>query len=190
MKQPSQSVRMAGSPAGASVLAICGVLMIDAWVQGPASIWIAVVGLALITNAFSSRRKMKIYNAWRKEWNSVGTFGRQPAKQRKRVLPTLMLLGLSLFIGFVTFWPAAVGRPHLRNELLWAFCGLCVLAALVASARRRRNGRGQGDGVIVSWMLSGAVDSPSRKEATKRLPEYAARVLSTAPTSAEIASET
>jgi hypothetical protein len=182
MKQPPRSVRLSGSRLGAATLSVCGVLMIDAWAQGPASFWIALIGLALIFNAFSSRRRVKIYNAWLKEWNSVGTFGRQPAKRKKRILPALTLLGLSLFIGFVTFWPEATGRPDLRNEMLWAFCGLCVLVGIVARARRRsRNGGVPGDAAIVSWMLSGAMDSPSRKEATKHLPEYAARVLTVEP---------
>jgi len=178
MKEPPRSVRLSGSRLGAATLSVCGVLMIDSWAQGPASFWIALIGIALIINAFSSRKQVRIYNAWLKEWNSVGTFGRQPAKPRKRVLPTLTMLALSLLIGIVTFWPQTAGGPQVRNDLIWAFCGLCVIAALVANARRRRrNSRGQGGSAPVTWMLGGAVDAPSRTEATKRLPEYAARVL-------------
>jgi hypothetical protein len=176
MRQPSTFVRNAGSPVAAMSLIVGGAWLIIMWTQGHAPGWSALLGLFVMGKAISAARQRKLYNAWLKEWNSVGAFGQQPAKPKKHASRALVLIAASLVIGLFTFWPVVAGRPHLRIELIWIICGLCILARLLVIIRRRSRGA-QGVTTCVSWMLGGALDSPSRKEATRRLPEYAARVL-------------
>jgi hypothetical protein len=181
MKQPSRFVRIAGSPVMAWALTMCGVCLIIAWANGRASFLTALFGWFAIGKAISSVRRMNIYNAWLKEWNAVGTFGRQPAKPKKRISKTLTRLVAWLFFGMTAYSPWAAGDPQVWHVLFWTWiaCALFLLARLVMriSTLITNRRKGKGGVVPVSWMLSATVDSPSRRVAEKRLPEYAARVL-------------
>jgi len=195
MKQPSQSVRIMGSPFVASALAVCGILMIDAWAQGPASFWFALVGCSFIAKAFSCTRRMKVYKAWLKEWDSVGSFGMKEPKLKMRPSRVLTFTAAGLFIGILGYWPQAEGRPPLQHLLVWVWlgCGLFLIVRLIVGVGRliikRRDRIGRSDAAPVSWMLSGAMDAPSRMEATQRLPEYAARVLTPQRVTAGVVTE-
>ena len=187
MKQPSIFVRTAGSSVVAASLIACGAWLIIAWTQGRATGWAALMGLFVLGKAISSARQMKLYKAWRKEWNSVGTFGKEPAKRKMRPLRMLTFTAAGLFIGVLGCWPQTAGRPHLQDLLVWVWlcCGLFLLARPIVSVGRliskRRHRLGKSDAAPVSWMLGGASDSPSREAAKRRLPEYAARVLNHQP---------
>jgi hypothetical protein len=193
MNRPSLSVRIAGSPVAVIPLMVTGGWLIVVWAQGRAPLWFALVGCFVMVKTISSAKRLKVYKAWLKEWNSVGTFGQQPAKQKNRALLVLTLLAAALFIGIVACWPQAADRPQLQNALVWVWlsCGLFLLGRLLVGlgrlVRKRRDRNAKADFVPVAWMLSRTVDSPSRQMAVRSLPEYAARVLNTQPVMAAVA---
>lgn len=192
MNRPSLSVRVAGSPLGGIPLTLCGGWMILSWSEGHAPLWFALIGFFVIAKTFSSVKQVKRYKAWLKEWNSVGTFGQQPAGEKKHALRGLTLLAAALFIGIIASWPQAADKPQLQNALVWVWlsCGLFLLARLAVAITRlikRRARNVKADDEPVAWMLGRTVDSPSREMATRSLPEYAARVLSAQPVMAEVA---
>jgi len=86
-------------------------------------------------------------------------------------------------------------RPPLQHLLVWVWlaCGLFLIARLIVGVGRliikRRDRIRKSDAAPVSWMLSGAMDAPSRMEAMKRLPEYAARVLTPQRVTAGVVTE-
>ena len=185
MNRPSLSVRVAGSPLVGIPLTLGGGWMILSWSEGHAPLWFALIGFFVIAKTFSSVKQVKRYKAWLKEWNSVGTFGLQPAKQKNRTLLVLTLLAAALFIGILAYWPQAAEKPQLQNALVWIWlsCDLFLLARLLVGlgrlVRKRRDRNAKTDSEPVAWMLSRTVDSPSREMAVRSLPEYAARVLNT-----------
>ena len=183
MRKPSTFVRHAGSPVAATALILGGAWLIIAWAQGHAPSWAALLGLIALGKAISSARRMKLYNAWLKEWNAVGTFGKEQPKPKARPLRTLTFTAAWLFVAITGYAHQIAGRPHLLHLVAWIWlgCGLFLLARLVAGVRRliskRRDRIGKSDAAPVSWMLGATMDSPSRESAERRLPEYAARVL-------------
>lgn len=193
MNRPSLSVRIAGSPVAGIPLMLGGGWLILTWAHGDAPLWFALIGFFVIAKTFSSVKQVKRYKAWLKEWNSVGTFGQQPAKQKNRALLVLTLLAAALFIGIVAYWPQAANGPQLQNALVWVWlsCGLFLLGRLLMGlgrlVRKRRDRNAKADFVPVEWMLSRTVDSPSREMAVRSLPEYAARVLNAQPVMAAVA---
>jgi hypothetical protein len=190
MNRPSLSVRIAGYPLGGIALVLLGGWMMLSWYQGQASFFFALIGFFVIAKTLASLMKMKRYQAWLKEWNSVGTFGQEPAKPRRRSLRGITLLAAALFVGILAYWPQTADRPQLQNELAWVWfsCGVFLLGRLLISIGRlvrKRNAakaaRLGDEAVPVAWMLTGTVDSPSREMAVRNLPEYAARVLNNQP---------
>lgn len=184
MNRPRLSVRIAGTPVVAACLAAAGVLLIGLWSEGQAPFLAALLGFGVIINALSSFRELKVYKAWREEWDSVGTFGEQRPKPRKSGLARLATLASMLLAGIPVFW-SEVKDKQLQDGLiwLWLFCGGYLLVRLVMGVirrvreRRAKAGRTKADTPPVSWMLSATVDAPSRETAVRSLPEYAARVL-------------
>ena len=138
MNRPSLSVRIAGSPLAGIPLTLGGGWLILSWSEGHAPLWFALIGFFVIAKTFSSVKQVKRYKAWLKEWNSVGTFGQQPAKQKNRALLVLTLLAAALLFGIIAFWPQAAEKPQLQNALVWVWlsCGLFLVARLVMAISR------------------------------------------------------
>ncbi len=187
MNKPSIIVRTAGSPVVAIPLTLGGMSLIFMWTQGRASVWLALAGLFVVVRTFSSVRQRRGYNAWLRQWESVGTFGKATPRRPVRPWRWMTVLASLLFIGIVVFKPAAPSSPELQQALMWIWlcCGAFLVARLVIGIGRwvfKRRGsnaeRAKLEAAPVSLMLSRTVDSPSREMAVRSLPEYAARVLS------------
>jgi hypothetical protein len=186
MNQPSIIVRVAGSPLAAIPLTLGGAWLILMWAQGRASVWLALLGCFVAVRTISSVRQRNRYNAWRKQWESVGTFGKATPRRPLRAWRWATVLASLLFIGIIAFKPTAPGSPELQHELMWLWLcsGVFLIGRLVIGIGRRvfnrRNssaGSAKLEAAPVSLMLSRTVDSPSRETAMRNLPEYAARVL-------------
>jgi len=186
MNQPSVIVRVAGSPVGAIPLTLGGVWLVFMWTQGRASGWLALIGFLVVVRTISFVNQRRRYKAWRKEWESVGNFGKAPPVRPKRGSRWATVLAGALFIGIIACLPQLANHPQLQNALtwLWLLCGIFLIARLVIAIgrrvfkRRSRNiERAKQEIAPVSWMLSRTVDSPSRETAVRSLPEYVARIL-------------
>jgi hypothetical protein len=186
MNQPSIIVRVAGSPVAAIPLTLGGMWLIFLWTQGRASVWLAVVGCFIAVRTISAIRQRSRYNAWRRQWESVGNFGKTPPRRPIRLWRLATVIAAVLFVGIIAFKPSGPSSPELLNALmwLWILCGIFLAARFVIGIGRRvfnrrgsNAGRAKLEASPVSLMLSRTVDSPSRETAVRNLPEYAARIL-------------
>jgi hypothetical protein len=186
MNQPSIIVRLAGAPIAAIPLTLGGIWLIFMWTQGRASVWLALLGCFVAVRTISSVRQRSRYKAWRRQWESVGNFGKAPPRRPIRLWRLATIIAAVLFIGIIAFKPSGPSSPELQNALmwLWLLCGTFLAARLLIGVGRRvfkRRGNNAGkaklEAVPVSLMLSRTVDSPSRETAVRNLPEYAARML-------------
>lgn len=186
MNRPSIIVRLTGSPVAAIPLTLGGVWLVFMWTQGRASLWLALMGFVLAVRTISLVRQYRRYKNWRKQWESVGTFGKEPARRPKNWLRRATILASVLFIGTIACLPLVANKPQLQNYLMWIcfLCGIFLIARFAIGIVRRtvkhrhRNAvKAKRDAAPVSLMLSKTVDSPSREMAVGSLPEYAARIL-------------
>ena len=189
MNQPSIIVRVAGTPVFAIPLTLAGMWLIFMWTQRGASVWLALLGCFIAVRTVSSVKQRRRYQAWRKQWDSMGKSDKAPRRpiDRKRFATSVALV---LFIGIFAFGPQVAGdRTELQNvlTLIWFLCGIFLFGKLVLGigrlvTRHRKGNTGtpesRNDVMPVSLMLSGTADAPSREMAMRSLPEYAARVLS------------
>jgi hypothetical protein len=189
MNQPSIIVRVAGTPVFAIPLTLAGMWLIFMWTQGGASVWLALLGCFIAVRTVSSVRQRRRYQAWRKQWDSMGNSDKAPRRpmNRRRFATVLALV---LFVGIFAFGPQAAGdRAELQNvlTLIWFLCGIFLFGKLMLGIGRLviklRKGnaatpKSENDVMPVSLMLSSTADAPSREMAVRSLPEYAARVLS------------
>jgi hypothetical protein len=165
-------------------LTLCGGYMIFLWSQGQASFWLALMGCFVVLRTIGCVGQLRRYKAWRKEWDSVGTFGNQPIRKH-RVIPALTVLALIVFLG-TPLLPQGMVGPEIYTALarLWLvsaiFLATRVLTGICRRVLRHRKKNietAKRDAEPVSLMLTTTLDSPSRETAVRNLPEYAARVL-------------
>jgi hypothetical protein len=139
MNRPSIIVRAAGSPVAAIPLTLGGVWLVFMWTQGHASLWLALMGFVLAVRTISSVRQCRRYKAWRKQWESVGTFGKEPARRPKNLLRRATILASVLFIGTIACLPQVADNPPLQTILI-SVCFLCsifLIARVVIGIVRR-----------------------------------------------------
>ncbi len=187
MTRPSWLVRLAGSPAG-SVLVIlfCGCI-IAGWWEGLIRGWVAFAAAWIILQTISARKQVRRYNAWVGEWREMG--GESVPAARKR--STAKLWGGAVVLVAVLL---AIGRLFPKQPqqgeafaVVWCPAFAALLASRLIPLLRRRSGKraavkqAKAETEPVAWVVGRASSSPSRAEAEKNLPEYAARVLNGQP---------
>jgi hypothetical protein len=189
MNQPSIIVRLCGSLGMAIPLTLTGLWLIYGWTQGSDSVWHAMIGCFITVKTLACIKQLNRYNAWRKQWDAFGTFGKAP-QQKKPVRPwrAISIVAPLLFVGIIVLGPqVAADNPELQNLLmgLWLLCGLFLAARSVIGVRKlimRPRAKGyvsaKPEDHVVTCTLGGTLDSPSRAQATANLPDYAARILS------------
>ena len=171
MTRPSWLVRLAGSPAG-SVLVIlfCG-CTIAGWWEGLIRGWVAFAAAWIILQTISARKQVRRYNAWVGEWREMG--GESVPAARKRSPAKL--------------WGGAVVLVAVLLAIGWLFPKQPQLASRLIPRLRRRSGKraavkqAKAEAEPVAWVVDRASSSPSRAEAEKNLPEYAARLFNGQP---------
>jgi hypothetical protein len=181
MSRPPLLVRMAGAPLPAIVLfLVCGVIVVG-WSQGEVPWWLALGAVGGAFRTLSAVRHVRRYKAWRAEWEAMGATDQPRPKdkrvgRRRRVFVTcaaLLLLAI----------PACVRHLQGNEEWLTALTLLCVVTCiylvglLLRRMTKRRKAQPEAATTPVEWMLGRASSSPSRSEATRKLPEYCTRLL-------------
>jgi hypothetical protein len=188
MNQPSILVRLCGTRIAAIPLALTGMWLVYAWTQGRTSCWLALMGFFMTVRTIGCVRQRNRYNAWRKQWDAIGTFGKPPAPHRSKSQWHIATLGaMALVIGIIVLGPqAAAENPQLEALLTWLWLLSGVFLAvrfvisirnLVAKRRMQSDAEGEPKDHIVALALDRTLDSPSREDARRNLPNYAACIL-------------
>jgi hypothetical protein len=86
MKEPQALTRLAGSPLGATLIAIAGAVILRGCYQNPTQFpwYYGLVTVAILFQTAAAVRSVHRYKLWREQWDSVGQFGGQD-KQKPEV---------------------------------------------------------------------------------------------------------
>ena len=199
MKRPSALTRLMGAPLVALLLfAACAAVGIE-WFSGDASWWLGVGAVFTVLKTLSSLGEVSRYKAWDAKWQAMG----EPTKpvpagtpQRPRRSWLLLTVAVLVFVAVpVCLTPtpddqwASSDSDALVPALLLAWCAAAVYLAVRLLRRlfrrsvKRRDEKAvepakKEETPFVEWALPRASSSPSRTDATRRLPDYCARLLS------------
>lgn len=184
MTRPSWLVRLAGSPAGSVLLILfCGCI-IEQWCEGAIHGWVALAAAWIILQTVSARKQMRRYNAWVAEWREMGGESVPAAGKRS---PAKLWGGAVVLVAVLLtlrwLFPNQPQQGH-AFAVVWCFAFAVLVVFRLVLLLRRRSGKravlkqAKSEAEPVTWVVGRASSSPSRAEAEKNLPEYAARVLS------------
>jgi len=193
MSRPPLFVRVAGSPRPAFLLCLCYSAIIVGWCQGAVVWWLGLAAIGLFIRTLSAVGQLRRYNAWLAEWNAMGAKEepapppRERAGGRRRVFvasAALLLVAIPACSQYLQDNEAL--RGALR--LLWIVAGIYLVGLVLRRITRRttKHPKPQPKAATaleaattpVEWMLGRASSSPSRSDATRQLPEYCTRLLS------------
>jgi hypothetical protein len=199
MNPPTSMTRLVGTPRTANVLYVGAGLLVFGWFGGAVPWWLGIVALCSVGTVRKAVLDVRRYDAWAADWQAMGRQGmaspRPPAKpsfrmRNQNVPPWVSITIASLSLVVFPVLIAAPGADEtIRHTLtlMWLGMALYLLWKLAARLRRafvkaagttragdRKNGAATD---VVAWVLPRASSSPSRADATRRLPEFSARVM-------------
>ena len=185
MNRPALLVRIAGSPLGALLLFMVYAAVIAGWYEGQVVWWLALGSVGAAFRTLSAVGRVRRYKAWDAEWNAMGAREESaiPRKERRGARRRLFVAALLLLL-IPACLPHLSGNEEWRTALglLWIVACLYVVGLVLRSITRRITkrvkSRRETVNAPVKWMLGRASSSPSRSEATRKLPEYCTRLLS------------
>jgi hypothetical protein len=193
MNRPSLSARVAASVPGAIVMFLVCAALVSGWYQGQFPWWLALGAMFGALHTIDAIQRVRRYRAWRTQWNAMG--GDAPVKKRggtlTKVAATIAVLALLAMAGarddanIQSDQALMVGLPVMfgaSSLYLLASLALVLVRPRRQAARRRseaqkEKARAEAEAAPVTWLLPPSGSSPSREEATRNLPEYAAKLL-------------
>ena len=185
MTRPSLLVRVAGSPLGALLLFLVYAAVITRWYEGQVVWWLALGSVGAAFRTLSAVGRVRRYKAWMAEWNAMNAREESASRNKdKRGARRRVFLAALLLLGIPACLPYLGRNEELRMALglLWVVTCLFVVGLALRSVTRRISKRLKSRQKVVNapvkWMLGRASSSPSRSEATQKLPEYCIRLLS------------
>jgi hypothetical protein len=186
MKTPPLTTRFLGNPVVALCMCVWFLHALAGWYLLQPSIPESIIAGCLAVCSLSSWRRMRVHQAWLRQWKDTGqaetqTAARISASRRKSALVflppvlTLMLLLLA----------ANTARPDELPILRLLLLGCAAWLVMLALMRKfRKHGGGQASSTvkaeapsIVAWVAGPASSAPSRAFATSNLPDYALNVM-------------
>jgi hypothetical protein len=184
MSRPSLLVRVAGSPLPALLLFLVYAAVIAGWYEGQVVWWLALGSLGAAIRTLSAVGRVRRYKAWQAGWNAMGAREESaPRNKDKRGARRWVFVAALLLLGIPASLPYLGGNEEWRTalSLLWVVACLFVVGLALRSITRRISKRLKSRREVVNapvkWMLGRPSSSPSRSEATQKLPEYCARLL-------------
>jgi hypothetical protein len=196
MNRPGPGVRAMGSPSGAfAMFTACGLVVAGVF-MGVLPWWLALFAFGFANGTVSAVRQMRVYNAWAEQWQEMATGRPASAPPRARPREKRNWAALNIPVGVAL----AIGLPWLASQVdareekeylavLWLVdCGTLLFLVVRAIVRRPKAQSAATAKVevaqqveptvpVVAWLIGKAVESPSRAEAMRELPEYSARML-------------
>ena len=206
MLTPSFLVRLAGSTPGALLLFAFYAALAVGWVQGRVPLLLALVALLAAARTFAAWVQVRRYKVWRSQWRSLAeeNENRPAAKtpalphKKRRWLRVSFALAVLVVVPFVI--PTAHNGPYpdalpgppmdagllLALKTLWSCAVLYLAFALVRGVFTRRKVKTPAAlapeknafPATVSLLVARPSSSPSRDDAARMLPDYAARLMS------------
>jgi hypothetical protein len=193
MNPPIAMTRLIGTPRVAAVLYVGLALIVLGWMGGAVPWWVGIVALCGVGTVRKAVQDVKRYDAWASQWRAMGG-APAAAKPTNRPSSRGMLTAQSVAFAFMAWIIWNMTPPGQRTPDGQALMWFLMMGGffwstwrLIASSRRRR-GKAKArptsrtkettrEADVVEWILPPASASPSRSDATRKLPEYAARLI-------------
>jgi hypothetical protein len=191
MNRPNVFVRVAGSPLPALALFVGYAAIVVGWYQNNVPWWLALGAVGAALRTLSALGQVRRYKAWAAEWNAMGAPLRTPPPSPKRASRGWVFITGAVLL-LLTIPPFMLqirsNNEQLATALLWLWGAVClylvwkcfgqVLRAFMRSRTRSKVRRqAKEEASPVEWLVGQASSSPSREEAQRKLPEYAAACL-------------
>ena len=193
MKSPSTMTRFIGTQPVPALLCAGVGLIILAWISGAVPWWVGIMALFFGGTVVNDAQKVKAYDAWFAQWQAMGGVSaslRAEKKPPSRGRLTLQA-GVLGFVAWVVWNMVPAGqKPSQGESVVWCVMVFgCVWSTCRLLAAFRREGAGsvavtkktatetKSTNEVVEWSLPPASSSPSRLNAVRNLPEYAASLL-------------
>lgn len=183
MKAPTPLSRLTGIPVVAILLFIVYGTVIVAWSDGRVPWWWALFAAFAALRTLKAMGEVRRYKTWLANWNAMDE--QEQARSRRKMLTlnrVLLVIAGAAFL-FLPLLRAPGTSDSALNQGVWVISALYLVFALLRFILRRK-GRAahdsQAESAPVTLLIGRPSSSPSREEATKRLPDYCARLLSSA----------
>lgn len=193
MNPPTSVTKVLGKPRVATFLYVaCGFAALG-WVGGHLPGWLALTTLFFARIARKAAQDLRRYNEWRAEWSAMGNKSAAAVEKCKTVSPWRSVLNTAICLIII---PAFLAIPQttepvrdtltllwvgMAGYLLWKVAAICSRPASLASKAANRAGeaasRANTQSGVVECVLPLPSSSPTRIDASRRLPAYCARLI-------------
>jgi hypothetical protein len=183
MNRPHFLVRVAGSPLPAFLLSLCYAATVAAWWEGNVPWWLALAAIGAFIRTLSAIGQVRRYKAWVAEWNAMDAKEQPRPKDKPASRWKSVTAAVFLFLAIPMCFPHLLVSQESRTALmlLWSLASIYLFVSVVRGIRQRARNRSMAQqeaaATQVDWMLGRASSSPSRSEATRKLPEHCAGLL-------------
>lgn len=198
MNAPTSATRFIGTTRNANALYLLSGLAVFGWFGGAVPWWLGIMALCFIGTVRKAVQDVRRYDAWAADWQAMGRPGSSPRPVAKpsfhmrylKTPPWLCVTIAALSLMMIPVVMAAPGTDASLSKLLtglWLWSALYLVWKLAArlrcalfkpaGAKSAVNRKNDAAADVVEWALPRASSSPSRADAVRRLPEYAARVM-------------
>ncbi len=184
MNRPHFLVRVAGSPLPAFVLFLVYAAIVAGWYQGAVPWWLALAAIGAFFRTLSAIGQVRRYKAWVAEWNAMDAKEQPRPKDKPTRRWKSVTAAVFLFLAIPMCFPHLLVSPESRTALmlLWSLASSYLFVSLVRGIRQWVRNRSivqqEAAAPQVDWMLGRASSSPTRSEATRKLPEHCIGLLS------------
>jgi hypothetical protein len=195
MTPPSSLARLSALPPVTLALFLGYGAVMFGWYEGHIAWWLALGAAGAAMRTLSAVGQVRRYKAWAAQWQAMGAPLHAPRPQKKKTGGWMRITVAALLLGAIpAYLPQIKSNAAIPNSeavatalmVLWLVTGLYLLWKSVAgvcrvinrsSARSKARRQAEAEAAPVAWLLPCASSSPSREEAQRNLPDYAARLI-------------
>jgi len=190
MNPPTSVTRLLGKPRVATFFYVaCGYAALG-WIGGHLPGWLALTTLCFAGIARKAAQDLRRYNEWRAEWSAMGNRSAVAVEKRKTVSPWRSVLNAAICLLIIPMFIAVPQATEpvrdiltllwvgVAGYLLWRVAAICSRPASKAANRAgEAPSRGNTQSGVVECVLPLPSTSPTRIDASRRLPAYCARLI-------------
>ena len=163
------------------------------WYQGSVSWWLALGAVGAAGKTVGAMGRLRRYKAWCAQWQAMSADGAPVRREKKHGRARLVVAAL-LFVAVPVCLPLVRGNEAIPDReaviaalaWLWLGCGFYLVFRLAWAlwglfrrgvVRQAERSAGKEEAAPVGLLVGLPGSSPSRAEAARNLPEYAARLI-------------
>jgi hypothetical protein len=189
MNPPTFITRFLGTPLVAVALYVGCAVAVLGWTRGEVPWWLALAAVGFVGTVRKAVGDVRRYKQWSAAWQAMGSAPGAgtpgpTVRRRNSSWVNVTIAALSLLI-IPIFVAAPEADEALRNglTLLWLSMAAYLLWRLAVRVRGVLFRKGAGvtktsaSADVVKWVLPRASSSPSRLDATRKVPDYCARLM-------------